>query len=148
MFEQRVEFLRSAYDIWNRGDVERWLPLHDEAVVFDLTEAHFYDLEPVYRGHEGLRAFWEAAHEPFGTFLLEPLSFSEGPDGVLVKVALRARGAGSGAPAQARLFQVWRFRGGLLWHLETHGDEDKARQIVGLGEPATGHYPKPGPTRP
>jgi ketosteroid isomerase-like protein len=148
VFEQRVEFLRSAYDIFNRGEVEPWLALHDDSVVFDLSGGQFYDLDPVYRGHDGIRAFWDAAHEPFGTFLLEPVDFEEGNDGVLVKLVMRVRGAGSGAPAQRRLFHAWRFRGGLLWHLEQHGDEEKARRAVGLGEPATGHYPKPGPDRP
>jgi ketosteroid isomerase-like protein len=143
VFEERVEFLRSAYDIFNRGDVEPWLALHDEGVVFDLSAAYFYDLEPIYRGHEGIRAFWQGAHEPFDTFLLEPIEFVEGNDGVLVRLVLRVRGAGSGAPAQIRIFHVWRFRGGLLWHLEQHGDEDTARRAVGAGAPATGHYPKP-----
>jgi ketosteroid isomerase-like protein len=143
VFEDRVEFLRSGYDIWNRGDVERWLPLHDENVVFDYSEAQLFDLQATYRGWDGIREFWEAAHDPFGTLLLEPVDFYDGQDGVLVKLVIRARGAGSGAPTKARIFHAWRFRGGLLWHLEAHTSEEKARRAVGLGEPATGHYPRP-----
>jgi ketosteroid isomerase-like protein len=145
VFEQRVEFLRSAYDIWNRGDMEAWIALHDPSAQYDLAGAPLYDLDTVYRGHDGLRALWEGTHEPFGTFLYEPLQFTEGSDGVLVWVILRVRGAGSGVPVQVRGFHAWRFRGGLLWNFEAHTEERDARRAVGLGEPATGHYPRPDP---
>ena len=139
-----MEFFCSGYDLWNRGELERWLTLHDPSVVYDFSETQFFDLAPVYRGHDGIRAFWDGAHEPFGRLLIEPLEFTEGKDGIVVRLVMRARGAGSGAPTEARLFHVWRFRGGLIWHLEAHLSEEMARRMAGLGdEPVTGHYPKP-----
>jgi ketosteroid isomerase-like protein len=143
VFEQRVELLRTLYDIWNKGDVDAWIGMHDASAEYDLRAAPMYDLEGVYRGRDGLRDLWDAAREPFGRLLFEPLEFSEGSDGVLVRVVVRARGAGSGIPVQAQQYHVWRFRGGVLWHQEAHGNEDSARRAAGLGAPATGHYPRP-----
>ena len=51
---ENVELVRRAYDAWNRDDMDACLALMDPEVEWHTT-GRLPDVEPVYRGHEGVR---------------------------------------------------------------------------------------------
>ena len=65
--------IRAGYGAWRERDLEAWLEQLDPQVEL-LTTGAFPDLEPAYRGHDGLRNFWDAmqcqwtAHGVFHVF--------------------------------------------------------------------------------
>jgi ketosteroid isomerase-like protein len=70
MSRENVEVVRQVYEAWNRGDLE-WLLDHTTPDFEFRTVRLFPDLEPVYRGHEGFRHFWETFREPWESFVIE-----------------------------------------------------------------------------
>jgi ketosteroid isomerase-like protein len=83
----------------------------------------------VYRGHAGLRRWFEA-FEGMEDVRLVPEEFVEEGGRVLVPVVLRARGAGSGIEVEQRAFQVWTVRDGKAVRVEAFADLEAARRAV------------------
>ena len=57
MSPENVERYGRTLVAWERGDLEAWL---DDAQDSEMhTSGEFLGFEPVYRGRDGLRAFWD-----------------------------------------------------------------------------------------
>lgn len=94
MSEDDVEKVRRAYEAWNRDDVEAALALlHVEW----RTSGVFPGLEPVYRGHDGVREFWRALKEPWEYFLIHLERVVPEADAVVALLEFEAVGKESGA---------------------------------------------------
>ena len=87
-------FIRAAYDTWREKDLEAWLDKFDPQIEL-LTTGSFPDLEPAYRGHDGLRTFWDDMLAPWESFQLNVERIVEDEDRAAVAVSFHARGRGS-----------------------------------------------------
>ena len=65
--------LREAFRRWNAGDFEASQEFMRE--IEWRTSSRFSDLEPVYRGLEGVRRFWQDFTAPWERIVLEPIDF-------------------------------------------------------------------------
>jgi len=60
MSEENVELVRGLIEDFRRRDHERAFDFYDPEIEWDSTgiEETIPDIAGVYRGHEGVRAFW------------------------------------------------------------------------------------------
>ena len=83
------ELLRTAFEDWNRGDWDAALRYIDPDVEW-RTAAPLLDLPQLSRGHNGVRAFWQAWSSSWTNIRMEPEEFIPAGDELLVLVRWRA----------------------------------------------------------
>ena len=123
-----VEIVWSGFDAWNQGDLEAWLALADPGVVFQ-TAGMFPDFEPVYRGPEGMRSFWERIREPWDSLTAEIERVDAYDDAVVVSLRFFAEVAG--APrVTLPLTTAFQIRDGLIARMCTAATGDEALEGI------------------
>jgi ketosteroid isomerase-like protein len=116
------------------GDPSNLLSLLDPAVEWQTGDPGV--LESVYHGHEGVRRYlkeflWESWEE----LQLDTEEVLEGEEGrVFAAARVRGRGKASGAPAEARLFEVVEIRNGLITKRRAFSNRESALKAAGLSE--------------
>ncbi len=60
MSQENVELVMSMYDAVQRRDYESPFEVWDENAVWDMSGFGLPDMAKLYRGHDGIRAFWRA----------------------------------------------------------------------------------------
>lgn len=127
------DLIHAVYDAWRENDLDALLETLDPEIEF-RTSGAYPDLEPVYRGHDGMRAFWEAIRAPWEWFHLYVERIVEGHDRAAVAVHFRARGRGSGVKTELHQGHAMHFKGGRLQKLSAHASFEQALEVVGLLE--------------
>jgi ketosteroid isomerase-like protein len=133
MSQENVEVIRAAYAAWTASDLDAMLETADPEIEF-RTSGAFPDLEPIYRGHEGLRSFWEAMLVPWESFRIDVERIVEGDDCAAVAIRFRARGKGSGVPTDLRQGHAMHFKNGRVLKLSAHRTFESALEAAGLSE--------------
>jgi ketosteroid isomerase-like protein len=90
-------------------------------------------LDPVYRGHEGVRAWGNAFLEIFdepGQEVIEVIELED--ERVFLHLRLFGRGRGGGAPAEMHIYDLWTFRNGKLLRRRPFYDRAEAEAAAGL----------------
>ena len=80
----------------------------------------------VWRGIEGVRAFFEVMAESFDPIRWEPLEFIVDGRQVVVRCHVVACGSASGAPIEFDEAQLWTFRDGLIVRLQAFATIEEA----------------------
>jgi ketosteroid isomerase-like protein len=130
LVDDRVEKIRTSYRAWNRQDIEAALEPIDPHVVWEIR-APGSDEVMVYRGHEGVRAFWRDFWEAWEEISIEPERFVEKGDRVLCAIQFRGRGRESGIEVEAPSFHVQTFRHGKVVRFQAFWDEREATAAIG-----------------
>ena len=138
MSQENVEAVRLVYSAWSDGDLDALLAVCDPGVEL-LTSGAFPDLVPVYRGHDGIRAFWQSMRVPWESFHLDPERMVEGEDCAVVAVRFRAQGKDSGVATELRTgpcaaAQRWLGCQGFDPHVVQRGP--RSRGPLGVGDVA------------
>jgi hypothetical protein len=134
MSEENVELHYRAHDTFNRRDLDAHLALADPEVEFLPYEVAVQGGAP-YRGHDGVRSWWEESLEVLPDLAVETKKVRALDDDLtLAKGRLHGRGAGSEAPFERTLWQVvkWRDRKFLWW--VAYDNEAEALEAAGLSE--------------
>jgi hypothetical protein len=124
--------LLEAYAAFNRGDYDRAL----EGTVHPEVEFFPPGGQPPIRGADRFRAWMEP--DAFESQTLEPLDFRAAENGVLVRLRMIARGAGSGLEMDMELWNLWTFDdAGLITRVQVFLPHEgaEARAAAGLAEP-------------
>ena len=140
MSQENVETVRRTFEALNRvlrsgspRDVDAWLEtFHADVEVFDMPM--FPDAQ-VRRGHDDMRRWIETmldVFSPGGRW--EPEQVTTAGDFVLVSVRGHGFGRESGAPVEARFFQVFEMRDRKAQRVWSDFDEDQALKAAGLSE--------------
>jgi ketosteroid isomerase-like protein len=132
-WRENEEVVRSCYRAWSEGDLDALLALCDVGVEL-RTSGAFPDMAPVYRGHDGMRAFWHSMRLPWASFRLDVERIVDGEDCAAVAVCFRARGKGSGVATELRQGHAVRLHDGQIFRVSTHMAFDEALEAVGLSE--------------
>ena len=107
-----VETIKGLYAAYDRGDLAAVFALFSEDIVWDASRLGGVAVQPVYRGHDGIRAFWRewlVAWESV-EFLYD--EFIEVGDRVVVVLRQRMRGRSSRVDLEMDPYaQVWTFSG-------------------------------------
>jgi ketosteroid isomerase-like protein len=86
------------------------------------TAGVFPGLKPVYRGHDGVRRFWDSMQEAWELIEIKPRRFVEHDDKVLAEIYFHAKGRESGAEVKMDWLHVFTF------------EEDAVVEVAGYRE--------------
>lgn len=123
--QRHRDLVEASTDAWNSANLTGWLETFDPAIEF-RSSAAFPGLRSVYRGHDGLIAFWHAIHEPWDTLRFDLQRFAEGDDWTVGEFRFRATGASSGAQVEMLFCNASRIRNGRFVELIARRDFDEA----------------------
>jgi ketosteroid isomerase-like protein len=128
-----VDLVLDGYEALNRWDLEWALENFASDVEFRPNPG-FADVEPVYRGHQGVtewKNLWEEAWERL-SFRVERIE--EHGEHVVVLVVVAGRGRGSGVDVSEERGNLWTIRGGVVVRWESFSGWDEALEAAGLTE--------------
>lgn len=128
MSQKDVERLRKLYEAANRGDVDAYFDGVSPEIEFHLSGA-FPDLEPVYRGHAGVRRFFEQFTEPWEELSVEPDRFVDRGSRIVALVHFHARGR-DGIEVQLPLAHLWTIEDGQAVRMDADADQDEALKAM------------------
>ena len=92
------------------------------------------DLDAVFHGHAGYREVWRLMTDAFEDFRLETEEAIDFGGHLLATVVGIGHGSHSGVPVSLPLFQLFRFRRGLVVWQTDFADRESALEAVGLSE--------------
>ncbi len=129
-------FISRAYAAANRRDFDLILATNDPGIyeyhpTIDLLPP---DLETVFYGHDGYRQLWRYWLDAFEDIRWDPEEILDFGDSVLVTTQQRGHGSASGVAVGQPVFQLFKFRRGLVIRQEDFLDRSKALEAVGLAE--------------
>jgi ketosteroid isomerase-like protein len=122
MSQENIELLYRGFEVWNRRDLATALAgSHADVEITPVRGA----AATTYRGHEGMRRFWDDIIGTFPDFRTEVVEARELGDFVLGIVRIGGQGTGSAVASEQTVWFAteWRDRK-LLWYCayETEGD--------------------------
>jgi uncharacterized protein len=136
MSKESVERVRRSLDGWNRGDVDAWLATaHPEIEFISAIARQIEGDETVWRGHAGLRRFWDEWHSVWN-LNIEVSEMHDLGDTVVALGRIQTRGKASGVELESPVAYVFEFEEGLTRKVRAYMDPSEALQAVGLREPA------------
>ena len=133
MSQENAEIMRRAYTALQKQGVEEMLAFtHPD---FEMTTPASLASEPdTYRGHDGVRRYFDSFGDAMEGVYLEGLEFIPAGDKVMAVASLRARGRSTGIEAEQRAFLVWTLRDGLVIGLEAFPERAEALEAAHLEE--------------
>ena len=130
-----MEVVRRAYEAWNRQDLDAFLSVVHPDAEWRGPGDLFIGIEGVYRGHAGVRDWWNAAKEPWQYFKSHVQRSFAGGDKVVTVVRFEAVGKESGAKVELPfLANVVELKDGLIVRFNSYYSLDEALDAAGLSE--------------
>src|SRR6185295_6990615 len=122
MSQENVDLTYRAYDAFNRRDLDAHLALMDDDVE-NVPRAEL--MEGTFRGHDGIRSWWENLFGVFPDFAIEVVEVRDLGDVTLAAVHQSGRGASSGLASDDTVWHVARWRHGkCVWWASFKTPED------------------------
>ena len=137
MSRENVEVVRKVIAAHERGDFDGVFAAYDPAIEWHISrvEAPASDFDPVYHGHDGVRAFWRQWFAAWETVAFEYEEFIDADDSVVSILSQRMRGRTSGVELEWNSYaQVWTIRDGAVVRVEFFPTRRDALEAVGLRE--------------
>ena len=133
MSEENVERARRAFDAFNRRDLEAFLATVDPEV--ELT-TRYMELEGdlYYRGHDGVRQWWQDLLAIFPDFSMEVLELHDLGDSGIAALRVRGHGLDSGVPIEETVWAAAEWRDGKVTRWRNFGSEAEALEAAGLSK--------------
>ena len=134
MSEENAELVRRSGEAWQRDDFEAWLSTIDPDVEwFTGVERALGRAGSVYRGHEGMREFWNLWRTEVDDFWTDAEEIRDlGDDRVLYLGHIRFRGPASGIMVESQLANVKALRDGKIVRSEDYLSHKEALEAMGL----------------
>jgi len=131
--QENVEIVRRGLEAFNSGDMERILAFaHPD---FEALVPPELSTEPdSYRGHEGIRRYFQSFQDAMEEIRFEPERFWEAGDSVVTVVQITARGRQTAIPVKQRIAQVWTICDGRAREVRSYPGLSEALKAVGLEE--------------
>jgi uncharacterized protein len=105
MSKESVTLVELAHEYLNEGGIDALIALCDPDFELDMSAR---TLNPeIYRGHAGIRRFYDEVSEVWDEFRWEPQRFVEADDKVVVLLHSHGRGKGSGLEMARDAAMVW-----------------------------------------
>jgi uncharacterized protein len=124
-----VQRARAAYAAWSARDLDAFVEIFAEDVEVKPFLGRSLGAS-TYRGHDGLRRWYEEANEDWDELRIEPHEFREEGDRLAVFLKAIGRGSGSHVEVEAELVHVAEFRNGKVTRLEGFGDREQALKAL------------------
>ena len=133
MSQENVELIsvaETAFGALNSGDLEGFMAIAAEDVEFTSMIAEMEGT--TFRGHDGIKAWWETVVAAFGDVRWEVLNVGGSGDRGIAHV--RMEGTLSGVPLNLRMWLAARLREGRVIRWSWHRTEREALEAAGLSE--------------
>ena len=124
MSQENVEVVRRFVN----SDLDEGWADADPSIVWNPLE------EPEVHGPDAARASlarWDSAWDEYEVIFE---AFVDAGDRVLVTLRMRGRGPGTGIEVEARLYDVYTLRDGLIVRMDEFSDRPEALEAAGLRE--------------
>jgi ketosteroid isomerase-like protein len=133
MSQENMDIARAAYrKLSASGSLGGTVEFLAPDVEFHLSGA-FPDLDPVYRGHDGVQKLADQLNEPWEQFALEPDRFIDLGEQVLVLSHFHGKGR-DGIDVRLPFAHLWTVRDGLVVRMDAFSGHKQALDAVGLSE--------------
>jgi ketosteroid isomerase-like protein len=122
-----VELMRRGFAAFSEEGPEGLIRFLDPD--FEMTTPAGLAAEPdTYRGHEGIRRYFDSFYEVMDEIRFDVLGYEDLGDGrVLTPTVLRARGKTTGIEVEQQVSQVWEISGGLAHRCHVFPTPEAAR---------------------
>jgi ketosteroid isomerase-like protein len=135
MADDSYELVHELCAVWSRGDLEAALEFIDSECRWEPS-GRFIGSGSTYRGHEGVRRFWDIFREPWEDISLEPVEFTDLDDGrVLSRTRFRGTGRASGLVTETELYVIWTVAEGKVIGYQSFADRALALEAAGVTSP-------------
>jgi ketosteroid isomerase-like protein len=111
MSQADIDAVRDSHEAFRRRDLGAFLDHMDPDVEFTSL---VLEVEGVYRGHEGIRSWWDNVLAVFPDWQPEVVDAREVCDRVVLQVRAEGSGTGSGIAVDRDIWQVAEVRDGRL----------------------------------
>jgi ketosteroid isomerase-like protein len=130
--DANVELARRAFDAFGARDADAVLEVMDEEVEFLPVTANLTTGGVPYRGHDGMRRYFEDVGRVWDELRVYPNEYRDLGETV---VALgRIHGRGGGMIIDRPTGWVWRFRAGKIVFGRVYASQEEALRAAGLGD--------------
>ena len=129
MSQANVEVVKAAFDAWNAGDMDRLRDIYDPNIVLHMLRD--WPEPGPYVGREAVMRQWEQIRETWDADFVEPISFVDVGDRVVVRQIWRL---GRGPDANIDLTIIVTLRQRRIASLEYFWDHAEALEAAGLSE--------------
>jgi ketosteroid isomerase-like protein len=130
-----IDLVKSAFDAWNRGDLEAFADHAAEDVAWLEVSGRPEGGTSERLGRDRMRASLESLFEAWESYRLEPEQIHDLGKRVLAIVREVARGRTSGVEVDSLWGYLITVEGGQIQRIEAYRDADRALRIARLGEP-------------
>ena len=122
MGSENVEIVGRLYECFRTGDNETPFRYFDADIVWITHDIRIPDIDRVYHGHEGVRAFWRQWLSAWDELEWEIAELEELKDGrVRVEIHQRNKGKGTGIWIEQRPYeQIWTIADGKVIRVDYH----------------------------
>jgi ketosteroid isomerase-like protein len=131
MSRTNVEVVQHWLDAYNRRDIDGLIALADRDIEF---RSMFVAVEPIFRGYEGIRTYFDGLEDAYDHFQVVPIEFIDAGAAVLWMGHFEWRGKESGAGGTTQIVPAQWLRAGKVFRIETFTDRTEALEAVGLTE--------------
>jgi ketosteroid isomerase-like protein len=131
MSQENMRVFEDARDALSRGDMEAFLRLVDEEIVWIAARSA---VEGAYRGHDGLRKFFADNEENFEVFEPDFREVRDLGDRILAVGTIHIRARGSAVETDIPVAGIFTFNRGRLVRWEDFRERRLALEAVGLSE--------------
>jgi ketosteroid isomerase-like protein len=128
------ELVEQLYSAFNRRDVETVVSFACPDVEFRPVTAEFAGRSAPYRGHEGLRLYFQDVGAVWEELLVTPQRVHSHGEVILVTGRVYARGRRHGIRDLPAAW-IWRLQDGLLREGTVYGGLEEALAAVEVSEP-------------
>jgi uncharacterized protein len=129
---ENVEVVRRAYEAWNARSLDVLRELYDpNAIIVRGLEGWPEGEEPAV-GREAVLRVFEEVREAWDADTLEPISFIDAGDRVVVRQ--KWHGVGHGPDSSMEWTLIYTIRKGKIFLMEYFWDHDDALEALGMAE--------------
>jgi ketosteroid isomerase-like protein len=136
MSEENVEVVRRINAAYERRDFDTLFASYDPEIELHIDERlrrGLGDFDPVYYGHDGIRAFWRRWLEAWETISFDYEEFINAGDTVIQIVSQHMRGRASGIEVERNSYAAgWTVQMGKITRLEFFPTRAAALEAAGL----------------
>jgi ketosteroid isomerase-like protein len=126
MASENVDIIKAGFEAFNRDGAEGMMAfVHPEFVA--TTPPELASEPDTYRGHEGVRRWFDSFYEVMDEIRWEPHGFHAAGDKVIAEFTLHARGRSTGLEFGQDAVQVWTLRDGKAIGVELYPTLAEAR---------------------
>jgi ketosteroid isomerase-like protein len=133
MSEENVERFYRATDAFNRRDLDAFLAVVDREVEL-ITLYMEMEGNPSYRGHGGVREWWQNMLAVFPDFSMEVLEVRDFGDSGIAALRVHGHGLDSGVPVEQTVWAAGEWRDGKVTRWQNFGSEAEALKAAGLSD--------------